>query len=77
MNIDTCKLQSKSIHIHEEASNDLNAERGNSERETSKQLKNEIRILMNEVKLLQSKLSKHREDKKKITQIKRRLGKSS
>ena len=76
MNIDTCTLQSESIYIHEEASNDLDAESGNSERETSEQLKKEIRILTNKVKLLQSKLSKHREDKKKITRIKRRLGKS-
>ena len=32
MNIDTCTLQSESIYIHKEASNDLDAESGNSER---------------------------------------------
>lgn len=56
LNINT--LQSESIYIHEEASDDLDAERTKS----SEQLKNKIRILTNKVKLLQSKLSKHRED---------------
>jgi len=60
LNINT--FRSESIYIHEEASNDLDAERTKS----SELLKNKIRILTNKVKLLQSKLSKHREDKRKI-----------
>lgn len=74
LNINT--LQSESIYIHEEASNDLVVERRDSETASSEQLKKEIRILTNKVKLLQSKLSKHRKDKKKIKRVKRRLGKS-
>jgi len=70
VNIDESNLQSECIYIHEEAPNDLD------DRETSEQLKNEIRILTNKVKLLQSKLSKHRKDKKKITRKKRSLGKN-
>ena len=52
----------------------MDVERRDSETEASakhpEHLKNEIRILINKVKVLQSKLSKHREDKKKITRIK-------
>ena len=80
MNIDACTSQSMNIYIQEGASTDLDAERRDSETEANTEhpehLKNEIRILTNKVKLLQSKLSKHREDKKKITRLKRRLGKS-
>ena len=80
MNIDACTSQSMNIYIQEGASTDLDAERRDSETEASTEhpehLKNEIRILTNKVKLLQSKLSKHREDKKKKTRLKRRLGKS-
>ena len=75
LNLNTNTLQSEGIDIHEEASNDLDVEGT----ESSEQLKNEIRILTNKVKLLQSKLSKHakhREDKDKIKEVKRRLVKS-
>ena len=74
MNINACASQSENIYIHEGASTYLDVERRDSETEASakhpEHLKNEIRILVNKVKVLQSKLSKHREDKKKITRIK-------
>ena len=78
IDINTCTFQSENVYTHEGASNDLDAERRGSETEASVgHLKNEIRILTNKVKLLLSKLSKHREDKKKITRKKQRLGKCS
>ena len=71
MNINACMSQSENIYIHEGASTDLDVERRDSETEASAEhpehLKNEIRILTNKVKLLQSMLSKDREDKKKKT----------
>lgn len=73
---ESSNLQSESIYIHEEVSNDLDAEGGNSKSDTIEQLNNVIRILTNKVKLLQSKLSEQRKDKKKITRKKRRLGKN-
>ena len=74
IDINTCTFQSGNVYTHEWASNDLDAERRGSETEASVgHLKNEIRILTNKVKLLQSKLSKHRVDKKKMTRKKQSL----
>ena len=77
MNINTCTFQSGNVYTHEGTSNDLDADgRGNETEPSAGHLKNEIRILTNKVKLLQSKLSRHRKDKKKMMRIKQRLGKS-
>ena len=72
LNLNRNTFRSESSDIHEDASKDLDVEGT----ESSEQLRNEISILTNKFKMLQSKLSKHREDKRKIKRVKQRLSKS-